>query len=307
MLVVTLIWWPSMTKGLLMTSSSCCAIVAASTTLPTPSIRIANSSPPSRAITSPVRTWVLEPLGDFLQELVAGVVAERVVDHLELVDVEEEQRHLAAVAARARGGALELVVEILAVADLGERVELREVVQPQLGALALDGVADGAQDRAALAFPLHQVVLHALVEDADRELLVVLAARARRSACGRPAPGWHPRTRGPLASGRCRSSSTHVEGLAGHALGGVLEGTHVDQLDLAGLVPSQRCPEKGGIVEVVFNQQQLHGFIGWATRAAEPLPAPPMRICSGQGYGRGALAHTTGFTYFGRPADPLRP
>jgi hypothetical protein len=41
-----------------------------------------------------------EPPGDFLQELVAGMVAERVVDHLELVDVEnastpvvpEEQR-----------------------------------------------------------------------------------------------------------------------------------------------------------------------------------------------------------------------
>ena len=65
-----------------------------------------------------MRTWALEPLRDFLQELVAGVVAERVVDHLELVDVEEEQRHLAAVAARAGGGALELVVEVLAVADL---------------------------------------------------------------------------------------------------------------------------------------------------------------------------------------------
>jgi hypothetical protein len=37
-------------------------------------------------------------LRHFLQELVAGVVAERVVDDLELVDVEEEEGDLAALA-----------------------------------------------------------------------------------------------------------------------------------------------------------------------------------------------------------------
>ena len=50
-----------------------------------------------------------QPLADFLDELVAGIVAERVVDLLEAVEIEHQQRHLLARAAiagqrLARGG-----------------------------------------------------------------------------------------------------------------------------------------------------------------------------------------------------------
>ena len=165
-----------------------------------------------------------DAVGHFLQEPVAGVVAERVVDDLERVQVEEEQRHLAAVAARAGRGAGELVVEELAVGDAGQRVVLGQVVEVQVGLLALDGVADRAQDRATLALPLHQVVLGALVQDADGELLVVLAAqhddrdlvvdrldgvealqaRSRRAGAGRAAP--RRRCRGRAAPWRAPGS-----------------------------------------------------------------------------------------------------
>ena len=56
--------------------------------------RIANSSPPSRAARSPSRIAVLDPVGDGDQELVAGGMAEGVVDDLEVVQVEEQDdRH----------------------------------------------------------------------------------------------------------------------------------------------------------------------------------------------------------------------
>ena len=55
--------------------------------------RRANSSPPSRAITSAPPHDLLEPVGQLDQQPVADVVAEGVVDLLELVEVHHEQGH----------------------------------------------------------------------------------------------------------------------------------------------------------------------------------------------------------------------
>ena len=52
----------------------------------------ANSSPPSRAIVSAVAQHALQPPAHLDQQAVAVVVAERVVDLLELVEVHHEQR-----------------------------------------------------------------------------------------------------------------------------------------------------------------------------------------------------------------------
>ncbi len=52
-----------------------------------------NSSPPSRAAMSVARSSVLQALADLAQQLVARVVAERVVELLEVVEVEQQQRH----------------------------------------------------------------------------------------------------------------------------------------------------------------------------------------------------------------------
>ena len=70
--------------------------------------RITNSSPPKRATVSPVRSALVEARGERAEQLVAGVVAERVVDQLEVVEVEEQDADRRA---RARRALRERVVE----------------------------------------------------------------------------------------------------------------------------------------------------------------------------------------------------
>ena len=55
----------------------------------------ANSSPPSRASVSPGLQRLLQPRADLAQHLVPGVMAERVVELLEAVEVDQQQRDLA--------------------------------------------------------------------------------------------------------------------------------------------------------------------------------------------------------------------
>ena len=70
-----------------------------------------------------------EPLGDRLQEQVPRVVAERVVDALEMVEVEEQARDLRAVALGARQDLPQPLVQERAVGQPGEDVVLRELVR----------------------------------------------------------------------------------------------------------------------------------------------------------------------------------
>ena len=74
------------------------------------------------------RTALGQPLRDRLQQLVAGVVAERVVDALEVVEVEEQARDLRAVALRLREDLLQPLVEQRPVRQPGQDVVLRELV-----------------------------------------------------------------------------------------------------------------------------------------------------------------------------------
>ena len=64
-----------------------------------PRSRIANSSPPKRATVSLAAQRVAQALGDRDEQLVAGRVAEAVVDDLEAVEVEEQHGDVAAAAA----------------------------------------------------------------------------------------------------------------------------------------------------------------------------------------------------------------
>jgi hypothetical protein len=67
-----------------------------------------------------------QPRRHLLEDLVADVVAERVVDVLEPVEVEEHQRHAGAVAARVHERLAQAVGEQVAVGEAGEAVVVRE-------------------------------------------------------------------------------------------------------------------------------------------------------------------------------------
>ena len=99
-----------------------------------------NSSPPKRATMSPGRRWARRRGATARQQIVAGVVADAVVDQLEVVEVEEEDADR-----RARGDAAaqrvaQRVDEAGPVGQAGQRVVQDPVAQSLVGAVALQGV-----------------------------------------------------------------------------------------------------------------------------------------------------------------------
>src|SRR5262249_36754067 len=68
---------------------------------------------------------LVEELADALQHLVAERMAVRVVERLERVDVEEHERQNASVALRRRDFFTEPLIEVRAVPDARERVDVR--------------------------------------------------------------------------------------------------------------------------------------------------------------------------------------
>ena len=85
--------------------------------------------------------FLVHALGEDLERPVARRVPEGVVDLLEMVEVEVDERELAARAARAGDRLLQRMLELQPVRDLGERVVAGEVADSPLGALALGDVA----------------------------------------------------------------------------------------------------------------------------------------------------------------------
>ena len=90
---------------------------------------------------------VMQRAADRADDLVAGLVAAGVVDVLEAVEVEQEDRALAAVAGGVGDELGELLVEAAAVEELGQRVVVGQVLQLVLEALALRDVADDRRER----------------------------------------------------------------------------------------------------------------------------------------------------------------
>ena len=102
---------------------------------------IANSSPPSRATVSPARVADLQPLADGDEQPVALGVAETIVDGLEVVEVEVQDRRRSAAAARAREGVTEAVPEERSVRQPGQDVVEGLVAELLLERLPLGDVA----------------------------------------------------------------------------------------------------------------------------------------------------------------------
>ncbi len=85
-----------------------------------------------------------EPMGHGLEDLVAGVVAQRVVDVLEVVEVDEQRGHRSVLAPGADEHLVGSVEDQGAVGEAGQRVVQRHVEELGLGLLALGDVAQVA-------------------------------------------------------------------------------------------------------------------------------------------------------------------
>ena len=91
----------------------------------TPDCRIANSSPPSRAIAPASSHAALQPRGDRAQQQIAAGQAERVVHALEAIEIEQEHGGLRLAAPGARQGMLEKILEQGAIGQPGQRIVAR--------------------------------------------------------------------------------------------------------------------------------------------------------------------------------------
>ncbi len=89
---------------------------------------------------------VAQPLRHLHEQLVAGRVAEHVVDPLEAVEVDEQQRDTRTAAARTRERAGHLLDEQRAAPEAGEAVVGRVVLEPLLEALAFGDVLERAEE-----------------------------------------------------------------------------------------------------------------------------------------------------------------
>ena len=106
-----------------------------------PPITMANSSPLRRATRLVRIDQRAEPVGDGAEQLVAAGVAERVVDLLELVEVEHQQRDLAPGRPRFGETCRQMLVQRVAVGEAGQRVVLGQILYSFGLALAVGNVA----------------------------------------------------------------------------------------------------------------------------------------------------------------------
>ena len=175
----------------------------------------ANSSPPRRATTSLVADGAHQPGGDAAQQLVADRVAERVVDALEVVEVDEHHGDLAGGARLER--LAHLLAEQRAVGEPGQRVVVGLVLElvlqvAQLGDGLLEavelqrGARVGGQRLEQRAVAVGEAAREAeAVGEHDRADHAVLAAQhAEHRRGGRRAP----RGRRSSVAGNGASSAT---------------------------------------------------------------------------------------------------
>ncbi len=84
----------------------------------------------------------VQPIGDRLQHDVTEIVTQRVINALEVVQVDIQCRDLGFVRLGALDGMCELLLEQLSVRQASQRVEIGQAVNPFLGALPVGNFAD---------------------------------------------------------------------------------------------------------------------------------------------------------------------
>ena len=158
-----------------------------------------NSSPPKRATKSSGRSISRSRAGHRAQQLVAARMAERVVDLLELVEVDEQQRRQLFGALLDRQQAADLVAEIDPVGKLGQFVVARQMADPGFRVLALGDVLDQHDGAAAghrLERPGQRAVL-AEVRIGRDDVAGAGVSRSPAGSAGRSPPTSFRRRRRP--------------------------------------------------------------------------------------------------------------
>ena len=115
---------PRIVNGSSRIARTCSTILTASC-CPQPGSSTANSSPPSRASVSVAAQRVEHARADLLEQEVAGLMAERVVELLEAVEIGDEQRQRQAVLLGERELLAQTLVEVAAVRQPGQLVGRR--------------------------------------------------------------------------------------------------------------------------------------------------------------------------------------
>ena len=147
MLVVTKCSEPDSTNGRAKIAAIRSAVSIASRSEAMSSSRIPNSSPPNRATVSLGAQGLLEPWRGGGQQLVADLVAEAVVDQLEVVEIEEQDRAQRLLAPEAGQRVLEPVDEQHPVGQAGQRVVHGPVADGVLDRLALERIGQHVGQR----------------------------------------------------------------------------------------------------------------------------------------------------------------
>ncbi len=110
----------------------------------------------------------LDHRGEVLEHVVTGEVAEAVVDAFEAIDVEHDQRQVAAIAQRAPDLSLERLDEVAAVEHLREPVDRGEAINllvvGVLDVVAAEELEDAATDLDEVAVAQHVLVDHLVVD-----------------------------------------------------------------------------------------------------------------------------------------------
>ncbi len=120
------------------------------------------------------------------QQFVAGAVPERVVDPLEMIEVDEDQRHLRPVALGRRQQLRAAIAQQATVRQTGQRVEVGEFANPHFRFLLRRDVEHGAYRRRP------PFIGRRRTEDNDREPGFVLAHAGEFVGCARFAGGPLP-------------------------------------------------------------------------------------------------------------------
>ena len=145
--------WPSITNGVSSVASRSCATWSAvARASPSRSASSSmNSSPPWRASRSVARVRAARRAETWRSSSSPDGVPERVVDELEVVEVDVEHRAGVAVAARAGERERRVLLELGAVGQAGQRVVVGHVLHVLLGGALLGDVLAGDQHHVAAA------------------------------------------------------------------------------------------------------------------------------------------------------------